>query len=400
VKQLVAPSRLEPARLEDQIPLDLVETSNRLILAAQTLGRNLPPRTLADLAGMVRIMNSYYSNRIEGNNTRPRDIERALAGDYDADPERRALQQEHAAHVRLQAEIDRQAAAGTLGDPSNPAFIRWLHRSFYDGASDEMLTLHHAGQKVRIVPGDWREGDVEIGLHVPPPHEAVPAFMAHFHARFRLDWLQGQVTRTLALATAHHRFNHVHPFYDGNGRVSRLMSHAMAHHAGIAAGGLWSVSRGLARGLEGGQAGRDEYRKMMHLADRARQGDRDGRGNLSLSALVSFTKWFLAVCEDQIAFMRTMFDFDGLGARLERYADVNGLGDRAAELLRIVLLRGEVERGDVSALLGVAPRTARVTIKQLVDNGILGSDTPRGPLLLRFPAASHDILFPRLYDLP
>lgn len=398
MSHIIAPSRIEPARLEDQIPLDLVETANRLIQASQSLGRNLPSRTLADLAAMVRMMNSYYSNRIEGNNTRPRDIERALAGDYDTDPERRALQQEHAAHVRLQAEIDRQAAAGTLGDPSDPDFVRWLHRSFYEGATDEMLTLRHAGQEVRIIPGEWRGGDVEVGAHVPPPHDAVAAFMAHFHGRFRLDWLHGQVNRTLATATAHHRFNYIHPFYDGNGRVSRLMSHAMAHHAGIAAGGLWSVSRGLARGLQDGLAGRDEYREMMQLADRMRQGDRDGRGNLSLAALVSFTKWFLAVCEDQIAFMNGMFDFDGLGGRLARYAALTSLGDRAADLLRIVLLRGEVDRGDVAALLGVAPRTARATVKPLIDDGILGSDTPRGPLMLRFPSRAHDILFPRLFD--
>lgn len=77
---------------------------------------------------------------------------------------------------------------------------------------------------------------------------------------------------------------------------------------------------------------------------------------------------------------------------------MTGLGDRAADLLRIVLLRGEVERGDVAALLGVAPRTARATMKPLIDDGILGSDTPRGPLLLRFPSKTHDILFPRLFD--
>jgi len=76
---IVSPSRIEPARLEDGIPLDLVETANRLIQSSRGLGRNLPARTLADLAAMVRMMNSYYSNRIEGNNTRPRDIERALA---------------------------------------------------------------------------------------------------------------------------------------------------------------------------------------------------------------------------------------------------------------------------------------------------------------------------------
>ena len=46
------------------------------------------------------------------------------------------------------------------------------------------------------------------------------------------------------------RLNYIHPFPEGNGRVSRLMSHAMAHTAGIGAHRLWSVSRGLARGLE------------------------------------------------------------------------------------------------------------------------------------------------------
>jgi Fic family protein len=395
----VAPTRIEPARLEDELPLDLVETANRLIQSSRDLGRNLPARTLADLAAMVRMMNSYYSNRIEGNNTRPRDIERALAGDFDADPGRRALQQEHAAHVRLQEEIDRRAAEGTLPDPTNPEFIRWLHHSFYEGATDEMLTMRHAGQEVRIIPGEWRQGDVEVGAHVPPPHDAVASFMTHFHTRFRLDWLHGQVTRTLGMATAHHRFNYIHPFYDGNGRVSRLMSHAMAHHAGIGAGGLWSVSRGLARGLRDGLPGREEYREMMQLADRVRQGDRDGRGNLSLAALVTFTKWFLAVCEDQVNFMAGMIDFDRMGERLTRYAALTGLGDRAGDLLRIVLLRGEVDRGDVAALLGVAPRTARATMKSLLDDGIIGSETPRSALMLRFPSKTHDVLFPRLFDV-
>ena len=274
---------------------------------------------------------------------------------FDADSERRALQQEHAAHMRLQAQIDRQAIDGALGDPSDPTFLRALHRDFFDGATDEALTIRHAGQGVRLMPGEWRDGEVEIGEHVPPPHATVPAFMDHFHKRFRLNWLHGQVARVLAMATAHLRFNYIHPFYDGNGRVSRLMSHAMAHHAGIAAGGLWSGSRGLARGLEDGLPGREEYRRMMMVADRVRQGDRDGRGALSLAALTSFTTWFLAVCEDQVRFMSGMFACDTLGARLARYAAVSDPGGRAGELLRIILLRGEVERGDVAALLGVAP---------------------------------------------
>lgn len=392
-----APTRIEPARIED-LPIKLADSALALASAVTKLGRNLPAETLAEVASMIRVMNSYYSNRIEGNNTRPREIERALSGTFDADPKRRALQQESAAHVRIQAQIDAKAAAGTLGDPTGPDFIRWLHAEFYRDLDASALTIREGAHPVVMVPGEWRDGDVEIGEHVPPPHDKVPAFMDYFHARFRLDWLHGQTARILAVATAHHRLNFIHPFYDGNGRVSRLMSHALAHHAGIGASGLWSVSRGLARGLEGGLPGRDEYKSMMHLADRVRQGDRDGRGNLSLAALTTYTDWFLKVCLDQVEFMDELLGFDGMGKRLARYATSRDFRAGASDLLRAVLVRGEVDRGDAAAILGVAPRTARAVIKELTDDGVLGSITPRAPLQLRFPSQTHEMLFPRLFE--
>ena len=76
-------------------------------------------------------MNCYYSNLIEGHNTRPRDIERALAGDLDADARRRDLQLEAFAHVRVQKHIDVMAAQGQLPEPASAEFMRWLHREFY-----------------------------------------------------------------------------------------------------------------------------------------------------------------------------------------------------------------------------------------------------------------------------
>ena len=104
-------------------------------------------------------------------------------------------------------------------------------------------------------PGIWRDGDEEVRDHSSLPHDRVPAYMDHFHTRLCQDELHGQTAKILAMATADHRLNFIHPFHHGNGRVSRLMSHAMAHHAGIGANGLWSASRGLARGLEGGGVG-------------------------------------------------------------------------------------------------------------------------------------------------
>jgi Fic family protein len=69
--------RIEPARLENP-PEAVADLVAELAASSAKLGRSLHPLTAANLAGLVRIMNTYYSNLIEGHDTRPRDIERAL----------------------------------------------------------------------------------------------------------------------------------------------------------------------------------------------------------------------------------------------------------------------------------------------------------------------------------
>src|SRR5438552_4063079 len=115
------PSRIEPARLENP-PEAIADLAAELSATSATLGRSLHPRTAAHLAALVRIMNTYYSNLIEGHDTRPRDIERALAGELETDEGRRNLQIEAAAHVRVQAHVDRMATEGTLPEPASGDF--------------------------------------------------------------------------------------------------------------------------------------------------------------------------------------------------------------------------------------------------------------------------------------
>ena len=88
----------------------------------------------------------------------------------------------------------------------------------------------------------------------------------------------------------------MHPFLDGNGRVARLMSHAML--LGILdTGAVWSVSRGLARNVQ-------QYKTLLANCDATRRNDLDGRGALSEEALAELTRFFLTVCIDQVDFMR------------------------------------------------------------------------------------------------
>lgn len=385
------PGRIEPCLL-DEVDAQVLDLVANLSGAARVLGARLHPHSAANLADLVRIMNCYYSNQIEGHNTTPREIERALNNQLAATEDRRNLQLEARAHIRLQAIIDRQYAGGELPDAASVPFIKWLHRSFYEDAPDAMLDIKASdGRVIRMTPGEFRstpEEEVNVGRHLPPSPDRVVAFMEHFAKRYRFEGL-GTGSRIAAIPAAHHRFNYVHPFLDGNGRVSRLMSHAMALNAGIGAHGLWSVSRGL--------ESRGDYKRMMDHADMPRQGDLDGRGNLSQRALTEFTVWFLRVCLDQITVMSGLFDLDTLLGRLRLYVEQRGLKKEAIPLLEQTLLRGELPRGDAERITGLKERTARDVLASLVADGILGSDTPKTAVSLRFPMDAVEVLFPNLF---
>lgn len=388
------PGRIEPCLLDETPPaiLDLVAGISS---AAERLGGRLHPKSAANLADLVRVMNCYYSNLIEGHNTTPREIERAMADQFEAEEGRRNLQLEARAHIRLQREIDRRHAAGILEDPTSVDFIRWLHREFYEDAPDAMLVIRAGERELRMEPGAFRskpEEDVSVGRHLPPSPDRVEAFMDYFADRYQRRLL-GRGTLITAIPAAHHRLNYIHPFLDGNGRVSRLMSHAMALQAGIGAHGLWSISRGLARGLES----RGEYKRQMDHADLPRQGSLDGRGNLSKGALEEFTAWYLKVCLDQIAFMTGLFELDTLVARLRAYAARREWKPEAAFVLEQVLQRGELPRGEVTRLTGLKERSARDLLGQLTTDGILASETPKGAVSLRFPLDAAEALFPALF---
>src|SRR3984957_11729000 len=388
-------SRIEPARLDEPTG-PIADAIAELAAAAAMLGKALHPRTASNLADLVRIMNTYYSNLIEGHDTRPREIERALAGELDQDEGRRNLQLEAAAHVRVQREVERMCAEGMLPAPASDAFLKWLHLEFYRNAPEAMLLIKHGPTEFRMQPGEWRSGpeqDVAVGRHVPPSSPRIAEFMQYFEERFTLDRM-GRAAQIMAIASAHHRFNYIHPFLDGNGRVSRLMSHAMAAVAGVGARVLWSVSRGLARGLES----RTDYKRMMDHADTPRQGDLDGRGNLSQKALQEFVLWLLRVCLDQVTFMSGLFELDSLLQRLRTYVQRSPtLKPESAGLLEEALIRGDFERGEIARITGLPERSARRVLNEVIQLGLLASDTPKGEVSLRFPAHALEDLFPRLY---
>jgi len=355
-------------------------TDLALELAQRSAGfrRSLPESLLASLAGLVRSMNCYYSNLIEGHDTHPIDIERALSGEYSKDAKKRDLQLEARAHIAVQQWID---DGGLKGRAVTADAIREIHRRFCERLPAELLWVEDSTskEKIRVVPGELRHRDIAVGDHIPVSPGAVPRFLRRFEEVYsRL----GKTETILATAAAHHRLVWIHPFLDGNGRVARLMSHATLLEA-LDTGAVWSVARGLARNVEA-------YKGHLAACDLIRRNDLDGRGNLSEENLAAFTRFFLTTCLDQVAFMEGLMQPDQLRARIllwtEEEIRLDRLPPKSGAVLEAVLYRGELPRGDAAAIVGTGDRQARRVVSAMIERGVLLSESSRAPLRLAFPA--------------
>jgi len=349
-----------------------------LAAASAGLRRSLSVGVTRALADLVRAMNCYYSNLIEGHDTHPVDIERAMKNDYSADAKKRNLQLEAKAHVAVQRWID---DGGLKGRAVSVTGLREIHRRFCELLPEELLKVSDpvTGEEVSVVPGELRRRDVKVGAHVPISPGAVPRFLDRFE---QVYGALGKSETILAAAAAHHRLLWIHPFVDGNGRVARLMSHAVLLDA-LDTGGIWSIARGLARR-------ENHYKQYLMSCDAPRRNDLDGRGPLSEEALADFTRFFLVTCLDQVRFMEELVQPNRLRERILFWAEeerrAGNLPARVGEVLEAVLFRGELPRGDVPALLGMGERQARRVVSALLDRGVLVSKSTRAPLLLAFPA--------------
>jgi Fic family protein len=334
-------------------------------------------------------MNCYYSNLIEGHDTHPVDIERALKNDYSKDAKKRDLQLEAQAHIAVQRWID---GGGLNGRAVTSDGIREIHRRFCELLPEDLLWVEDPDTKesVRVVPGELRRKDVRVGEHIAVSPGAVPRFLKRFEEVYaRL----GKTDSILGTAAAHHRLVWIHPFVDGNGRVARLMSHAMLLET-LDTGAVWSVARGLARKV-------DAYKGHLAACDSTRRNDLDGRGNLSEEALAEFTDFFLGICIDQVEFMESLMQPDRLRTRILLWAEeeirLNTLPPKSSSILEAVLYRGELPRADAAGVVGAGERHARRIVSALIQRGVLVSESQRAPLRLVFPAALASRWMPGLF---
>jgi Fic family protein len=330
-------------------------------------------------------MNCYYSNLIEGHNTHPVDIERALNGDYSQNIEKRNLQLEAFAHIEVQRLIDNNlledACLGTVAEPANiisSDYISLIHRHFYERLPKELQWVEDpkTKKKLKVNPGKFRQRDVQVGVHIACSADKLPMFISRFEEAYDLDKLS-KLQQLIAVGASHHRLLWIHPFLDGNGRVARLFSHAFLRNLGIG-NSLWSVSRGLARRAT-------DYKRLL----------------MEVDALVNFCKFFLEISIDQIDFMAKLLNLNSLLERVSDHINLeiqkNHLPKGSYALLKEALITGSFERGQAAELTGYKERQARTVLSTLLNKGLLYSEHSRAKVRIAFPVSILDKWFPGLY---
>ena len=358
----------------------------------------LSPITLATLSQYMSVINSYYSNLIEGNPTQPHEIRAAQREEYSDDPSKRDLQMESLAHIAVQQWLREQSH--DLDTIYSSEFIKELHLRFYQQVPESLwLIRNNKGEVVdKVVPGEWRKRRVDVGRHIAPDHENVDDLMKRFCEIYHPKKYQGD-RKLIAVMAAHHRFAWIHPFIDGNGRVGRLFTDVALKAVGLESYGAWCLSRGLAKSS-------NEYKAFLAAADASRQGDLDGRGALTEKGLLNFSDYMLSTAIDQISYISGLLDLKDLRKRIKSYVLARNdyrvpgmsksLKTNAILVLHTAFIHGELERAEALELCAMPERSARRLLSQLKSEGLLSETSSKSPLRWEIPEHAEPWYFPQL----
>ncbi|MBX6964856.1 Fic family protein [Alcaligenes faecalis] len=379
-----SPHQFDPL-VPASLPQALIEKAADIARDASRLAGVAHPRARESIRELVRSMNSYYSNRIEGQSTHPIHIEDALHKQFSDKPDVARLQRVALAHIQAETDLEELVDQGV--SPMNSEFLLIAHEKLYSHLPQEDR-LTEDGRV--IIPGKLREETVQVGRHIPPVATSLPRFMKRMDEVY--DQSHSWDRRLILVACLHHRVTWVHPFLDGNGRSARLQTHCALWPLSE---GLWSPSRGLARATQ-------DYYVHLNNADSARRGDLDGRGNLSTAGLNEWIEFFLGICQDQVTFMGRMLDLDDMKRRIEaliifRHAHDKEVRKEAILPLYHLFAAGPLKRMEFAQMTGLGERTARSLMSKLLKSGLLVSDTASGPVRWGLPLDSLQFLFPELY---
>ena len=305
-----------------------------------------PMPVFLQLKMVFHLLESLASARIEGNHTTLADyVDAKLAPTAQPSDTLRELDNIEAAMRQVEEAVE-------PGAPITEHLLRGLHATTVQG-------LQREGDRS---PGQYRSGPVQIAAapHLPPDALEVPGYMAELTAF--VNQAHPPKYDLMKVALAHHRFAWVHPFGNGNGRVVRLMTHALLIKYGFqvaAAGRLLNPAAVFC-------ADRNRYYSLLSQADSGAEAD-----------LEAWCLYVLAGIRDELQKVIRLSDYAHLQAQVLIPAVLHArqrqwvTAQEHAVLVRTIQ-GGVVKAADLEAALpGLNANQRTYQIRKLLDNGML-----------------------------
>lgn len=285
------------------------------------------------------VLEAHHTTHIEGTRLTLDQAERLMAGEAvpEADPDdARELLNYRRAFEFVSEYLD-------SGSPITEGLVREIHKRLVEGVRGGSAT-----------PGQYRKvqnyvvnGATGQTVYTPPPAQDVPPLMTEMVA-----WLNapGQVHPVLVSGVAQFQLVHIHPFLDGNGRTSRLLSTLCLYRAGYDFKRLFTISEYY-----------DRDRAAFYAAI---QGVRDSGMDLT-----GWLEYFVDGLATQLAEVRQR------GERViqrDILAKEHGLSERQIKALGQVMEHGSMTIQDYETLCpGVNRRSLQRDLKTMLDKGLL-----------------------------
>jgi Fic family protein len=292
------------------------------------------------------VLEAHHTTHIEGTRLTLEQSERLLAGETvaDADPDDvRELLNYRRAFEFVSTYLGH-------GGPITEGLVREIHKRLVEGVRGGSAA---PGEYRRVQNYVVNSATREV-VYTPPPAHDVPVLMHEL-----VEWLNapGDVHPVLASGAAQFHLVHIHPFLDGNGRTSRLLSTLCLYRAGYDFKRLFTIS--------------EYYDRDRSAFYRAIQSVRE-RG-MDLTGWLEFFTEGLATQLDEVKARGER------AIRRDVLARQHGLSDRQALALGRVLDEGRLTIQELEALCpGVNRRTLQRDLKSMVDKGLL-SERGTGP---------------------
>lgn len=197
------------------------------------------PTVLASLRETAKLYTTHYSTMIEGNQLNLGEIAEViqLKGHF---PGRERDEHEVKGYYAALAQVEQYAAQKS---PVTEKVIQTLHALVMsDGRVNIKPTPYRDGQNV------IKDGSTGMIVYMPPESKDVPGLMRNL-----LLWIRENedLPCPVTAAIVHYQFATIHPYYDGNGRTSRLLTTLILHLGGYDLKGLYSLEEYYAKNLLG-----------------------------------------------------------------------------------------------------------------------------------------------------